>query len=635
MGMVINTNVDALDALRNLGLTAGKFSSSVQKLSSGLRINTAADDAAGLAISNKLQAQVNGLNQAQRNAQDGVSMVQTAAGALNEVTSMLQRVRELAVEAANATVGFSDAASINTEVVALQGEINRIGGATTFNGQNLLTGAMSVALSGGSVGVGSALNTGHTATVTSIDVSGARAGSTYSLTNAAGAGTLTMTLGGVSQTVNLQAIGATGTETIAFGQLGVSITVAGDSAKTAVELSTDLGGTAAATKGIGGASGTDLVNTDTIAQTNTTPVQMTGVSAGGPGVWAISNSPMPTATASAGVAQGTFNITATTPLGHITGSVGGEVFAGDLAAFSPGAMSQAVLTGSRGNTITIDYRQNTTAANLADEATDFRFGHAAFVTGPGTATVSALAAAPAAVAGTYHFTSAAPGSLTLTGPGGTQTIAVGSMAALATQPLDFATLGISFTLTADANGISAASAITNLLQPANDTIVVTSSGGGSGSNTIVTSAGNNTATFQVGANAADTLSVTFGNANTSQYTGFDTAVGALTTAVAGAGAWTAGQASATAALINAVDKGIDYINGIASSLGAVQNRLGHTIASVGVASLNLNASQSRIRDLNVSAEMVTFTKNQILQQAGTAILAQANSAPQSILALLR
>src|SRR5690242_21819709 len=96
MGMRINTNVEAFDAQRNLSITANSYSKSVQKLSSGLRINSAADDAAGLAISEKLRAQVRGLAQAQRNAQDGISMLQTGEGAMNETTSMLQRMRELA-----------------------------------------------------------------------------------------------------------------------------------------------------------------------------------------------------------------------------------------------------------------------------------------------------------------------------------------------------------------------------------------------------------------------------------------------------------------------------------------------------------------------------------------------------------
>jgi flagellin len=387
--MRINTNIEALNAQRNLSATAAKYASSVEKLSSGLRINRAADDAAGLGISEKLQAQVQGLNQAQRNAQDGVSMVQTAEGALTEVHSMLHRIRELAVEAANSTVGAADAASINAEVTSLQAEINRIAQKTTFNGQFLLTGAMSVSQDATSTAkAGVALATGAAATISAVDVSGAKASTTYTLSSAGGAGTLTLSDGvGNSQQVTLDAtIGADGTTTINFGTLGVKMTVVGAAAKTGANLSTDL----------------------------------------------------------------------------------------------------ATLT------------------------------------------------------------------------------------------------------------------------------VVTGSSSG--------------AVFQIGANEGDTLSVGFANAQTAAYTGFDAAItnftGAMTTVNAGA-------------LITATDTAIASVSSIRGAYGAVENRLTHTSASIAVASENLNASQSRIKDLDVASEMVNFTKTQILQQAGTSILAQANSAPQSILTLLR
>src|SRR5438552_3509536 len=122
MSSRINTNVDAFTAERNLSLTGTSYSKSVQKLSSGLRINSAADDAAGLSISEKLRAQIRGLAQAQRNSQDGISMIQTGEGALNETTSMLQRMRELAVQASNDTLSSSDRSSINTELQQLQQE---------------------------------------------------------------------------------------------------------------------------------------------------------------------------------------------------------------------------------------------------------------------------------------------------------------------------------------------------------------------------------------------------------------------------------------------------------------------------------------------------------------------------------
>ena len=141
MGIRINTNVEALNAQRNLSATAVAFGKSVEKLSSGLRINRAADDAAGLVISEKLRGQVRGLNQAVRNAQDGISMIQVGEGALNEVHSMLQRIRELAVQEANGTVDTDGAAAIDAEVTSLQAAIADIGTQTTFNGTSLFAAA--------------------------------------------------------------------------------------------------------------------------------------------------------------------------------------------------------------------------------------------------------------------------------------------------------------------------------------------------------------------------------------------------------------------------------------------------------------------------------------------------------------
>jgi flagellin len=394
--MRINTNIEALNAQRNLSTTANTFATSVEKLSSGLRINRAADDAAGLAISQKLGAQVTGLNQAQRNAQDGVSMVQTAEGALTEVHSMLQRIRELAVEAANSTVSSSDAQSVATEIVALRTEINRIAGATTFNGQNLLTGALSVSQDAASTAkVGVALGTANSS-ISAVDVSGAKASTTYTITSQAN-GKVTLSDGSNSQQVTMTDLPAAGgTESVNFANLGVKITV--------------------------------------------------------------------------------------------VGSGGGA-----------------------------------TAANLATD-----LAGKTVVTGTGTS-----------------------------------------------------------------------------------------------------------ANFQVGANAGDSMGVSFANA-TITATGYGTwnaditAFQSATTSTGGSGIVAAAQA-----LITSSDTAIGYISTTRGDLGAVQNRLQHTIASVSVASENLNASKSRIMDLDIAAEMVNFTKTQILQQAGTAILAQANSAPQNVLTLLR
>jgi len=143
MAQVINTNIFSINSQRALMNSQAQMQTSLQRLSSGLRINSAKDDAAGLAISERLTAQIRGLGQAMRNANDGISMLQTAEGAMDEIGNMLQRMRELAVQSANDTLGTSDRASLDTEYQALVAEIDRVAGATEFNGTKLLDGSAS------------------------------------------------------------------------------------------------------------------------------------------------------------------------------------------------------------------------------------------------------------------------------------------------------------------------------------------------------------------------------------------------------------------------------------------------------------------------------------------------------------
>jgi flagellin len=145
-GQVINTNMLSLNAQRNLSTSQTSLATALQRLSSGLRINSAKDDAAGLAISERFTAQIRGLNQAVRNANDGISLAQTAEGALAEVTNNLQRIRELAVQSANATNSASDRASLQAEVDQLIEEIDRVAGQTSFNGTALLDGSFTSAV---------------------------------------------------------------------------------------------------------------------------------------------------------------------------------------------------------------------------------------------------------------------------------------------------------------------------------------------------------------------------------------------------------------------------------------------------------------------------------------------------------
>src|SRR5918912_1146 len=166
MSAVINTNVASLTAQRNLSASQASLATSMQRLSSGLRINSAKDDAAGLAIAERMNAQVRGMNVAIRNANDGISLSQTAEGALSKVGDALQRMRELAVQARNATNSSSDKDSLNKEFAELQSEIGRVLGGTTFNGKKIL-GADATAMT---FQIGANTTTDDTVSITTEDM---------------------------------------------------------------------------------------------------------------------------------------------------------------------------------------------------------------------------------------------------------------------------------------------------------------------------------------------------------------------------------------------------------------------------------------------------------------------------------
>lgn len=172
MPQIINTNIASLNAQRNLNATQSDANVALQRLSSGLRINSAKDDAAGLAISERFESQITGLNMAQRNANDGISLAQTTEGALDEITTNLQRIRELAVQSANASNSPSDREALNAEVQARIEEINRIAGQTSFNGLKILDGSLLTQ----TFQVGA--NAGDTISVSGFDTRGSQIGST-------------------------------------------------------------------------------------------------------------------------------------------------------------------------------------------------------------------------------------------------------------------------------------------------------------------------------------------------------------------------------------------------------------------------------------------------------------------------
>lgn len=236
--MRINHNIAALNTYRQLTANGLNASKSMEKLSSGLRINRAGDDAAGLSISEKMRSQIRGLEQAQRNAQDGISMLQTAEGALNEIHSIAQRMRELAVQGANDTNNDADREAILDELEQLETEINRISKTTAFNEKKLLNGDLAAKVdTSGDIKVGVAAGTGST--ISALDVSGALASETYtiSIDDTNNKITLTRSSDRVSQTLDISALSSE-SKTFSFNQLGVSFTITGKN--TVAELKAGL-----------------------------------------------------------------------------------------------------------------------------------------------------------------------------------------------------------------------------------------------------------------------------------------------------------------------------------------------------------------------------------------------------------
>ncbi|MHC1749077.1 MAG: flagellin [Cellulosilyticaceae bacterium] len=240
--MIINHNMQSVNAHRQMGVNQANAQKNMEKLSSGLRINRAGDDAAGLAISEKMRGQIRGLDQANRNAQDGISMIQTAEGGLNETHSILQRMSELVTQASSGSLQNEDRTAVQTEITQLNSEIDRISKSTNFNGKNLLDGSFGVQLDT-TAATGTGIKVGSDG-VTSIDISGAKAGSTFTIGFAAGKYTLT-DADGNSQIANL-ADGVAGV--LNFDKLGVKISLNGTQTGAGLIASTAGGGAAATVK---------------------------------------------------------------------------------------------------------------------------------------------------------------------------------------------------------------------------------------------------------------------------------------------------------------------------------------------------------------------------------------------------
>ncbi|HEU0277049.1 MAG TPA: flagellin [Rhodanobacteraceae bacterium] len=498
---VINTNITALIGQQNLTKSASALQTAMERLSSGLRINSAADDAAGQAIANRMSAQITGLSQAQRNANDGISVAQTAGGALNQVNDNLQRIRQLTVQAANGTNSASDLASIQDEINQRLDEINRVSTQTSFNGVNVLasnqTLNIQVGANDGQV-IGIKLNqinrstlgldgfdvtkqvTSSTLAVVGANVSEAASAASVKLSYAAPAGTYSVVISNdnklyVQNTATSKYYSATfnaGTNRLTFST-----------------------GTSVAAPTAGGSTFIDANNN------------------------IVSAAQLAAAAKVDGAAGATFSM-------MITAS--GQLFASDG--------TNQYLMGSAGNAIDM-------ATGLVTIGTK----HGSALTGIAATTASGVLTVPGAAA-----------------------VAVDMSAANAT-------LGASATNTLMKNG-------------AGQYFVKSVKGGATTWYAATVDAGNGKVTL-----------------------GSQAVVDPLKT----------------------LDDALSQVDDLRSGLGAMQNRFTSAIDNLGTITTNLSAAQSRIQDADYAVEVSNMTRAQILQQAGTAVLAQANQVPQTVLSLLR
>ena len=491
MAMTIATNIAALNAQRQLNKSTSALSTAMQRLSSGLRVNSAKDDAAGLAIANRMTAQIRGLNQAARNANDAISLAQTAEGAMQESTNILQRIRDLAVQSANDTNSAGDRANLQKEVAQLQTELDRIALTTRFNGKDLLDGSFTA-------------QTFHIGAMANEN--------------------LTLSLGdATASAIGSQRISANGT-------LNNAVAAAGALPANTVLATEDVT--------INGPLGSSTVDVAVNATAQAIAGQVNAVNA-------------------------TTGVTAT--------------------AITQATLSNITATGS----VSFDLSGSGTASIAATVAS--------------TSDLSDLADAINAVAATTNVTAtlgSARDSITLTSREGYD---IGLEDFLLTG-------GAADVQGLDADGANAGAAVT------------------------VTSGGNDST--RVGGSLVFESSESF-TVTSAAAGGLFTATTANASALSAVSSINVGTQSGANSALEVVDAAISFIDNMRADLGAIQNRLESTIANLANVAENLQAARSRVVDADFAAETAALTKGQILQQAGTAILAQANQQPQSALQLLQ
>jgi flagellin len=634
MAAFINTNISSLNAQRNLNSSQGALATSLQRLSSGLRINSAKDDAAGLAISERMTSQIRGSDVAARNANDGISLAQTAEGDLVQIGNNLQRMRELSVQAANATNSASDRAALNSEFKALSEEIDRVAKNSSFNGVNLLDGSFTSQ----AFQVGANASSNDQITIDSITSARTSAlggvGTSYAATQTSGKTTAAL---------------AAGDLTLNGSQVGASVPGAlpGQSAASAFSIAKAINGVSASS----GVTATADANTLTATATNFGSVAANSFSINGINVGAI--------------AAGT---TAAGQGANVAAAINAISSQSGVSAAADATTGAVTLTAADGRDISIAsaYGDNVSATATALNTTlSSKIGFAVGTGATATAGTAAVASTALAAAGTYTV-SATQGKIaanTIAITTGAGTYALGEVdlsgtanenAARLSAAINAATGAATTTVATNVITAGAGGFTVSMLGIAADTATATAN-----TNTAIAQFGTPSAAGVIGkqaftpsAHVDAVASTTHGTISLSSTSadGIVWAGAAATSAgLAASGTKTATVTSSVSSIdsvnvltadsaskaLKAIDGALETINSSRASLGAYQNRFASVVSSLQTSSENLSASRSRIQDTDFAKETAQLTRGQILQQAGTAMLAQANSLPNGVLALLR
>jgi len=620
MPQIINTNIASLTAQRNLNSSQNELNTSLQRLSSGLRINSAKDDAAGLAISERFTTQIRGLNQASRNANDAISLSQTAEGALSEVGNNLQRIRELAVQSANATNSASDRAALDLEVQQRLAEIDRISSQTSFNGQKILDGSFGTA----AFQVGA--NVGETIT---LDLSTSMRQDKIGAVATATSGTnLTDTIDGTAGTYSIAATAFDND----YSQTNASLALGA--------LAESAGGASDSDYAIAFTSGSGTLTIDPVDG----PVTYASVAAafqaegfGADGSGSVNGYTLSgvTTTIEAAVTSGALVVGRTDANDFvIQESLGGTDYTSGSEPSFANASTTAANTSTSATGVT-SYADNSLTFSIDPPGTT---GASTFVFDTNqTAGVSAVLAAIQSDAdyATAGFTAAIAANgtdITFTADDSSAgNFAIGGTnGGLITAQVQGDEIGVAgASIEVDSNfsiqigtGTAAAVADGTYTTAQSLTDAVNTALAGNATATL-----NDDGTLSIIANETITVSGTTG-LNTLSIAGTTTASGDLRTAKV----TTVTESETT---IRRIDSALTSVSDLRSTFGAIQNRFESTISNLSTAVESLSAARSRIQDADFASETAALTRAQILQQAGVSILSQANSLPQSVLGLLQ